>query len=90
MHKDEAAKGFLALSDGYRVKIVKKLYNHGAMSKEMLVKQIGISEGEIIDATNILISSNLISFSNDLFYANKEYIDTLMAFIKTPCGCMRG
>lgn len=89
MHKDEAALGFKALSDGYRVKIVKKLYNKGSMDFNALISEIGIDEIKLNDALAILLESNLITLENNIYSANKEYINILLDFIKTPCGCMR-
>ncbi len=89
MHKDEAALGFKALSDGIRVKIVKKLYNKGSMDFNTLILENGIDEIKMKEALAILLDSNLVILDNNIYSANKDYINTLLDFIKTPCGCMR-
>lgn len=87
MHKDEAASLFLVLSDPNTVKILKMLYNFKELSKERLE--------ELIDDSNLsfklskLLESKMIFKENDNYKINKEYVDTLLDFIRKPCGCMK-
>lgn len=89
MHKYEAACGFEALSDPYRVKIIKKLYNKGPMDFNTLLNEIGIEKEKLMEALAILLGTQLITDDFYIYKANKNYIDTLLDFIKTPCECMR-
>ncbi len=87
MHKDEASQGFTILSNPSRVKIAKFLYVRGDLSYDDLVYIIGDSEDELIQSLNIMEQGNLIIKKGNMYSINKEYVDELLDFIRTPCGC---
>ncbi len=87
MHKDEAARGFALLANPDRVKICKMLYNKGDLSYEELLAMMP-DEEELKKNLRILIEGGLIALV-DKYSIRKGYLDTLLDFIKTPCGCTR-
>lgn len=87
MHKDEASQGFKILSDSTRVKIAKFLYLNNELTFDELLMITSISELELSDSLSLMEEGNLIKEKDDIYYINKEYIDTLLDFIRTPCGC---
>lgn len=88
MHKDEASQGFAILSDSNRVKIAKFLYTKGDMSYDDLLFITGYTNDELDESLELMINGSLIVKNDDNMYSiNKEYIDTLLDFIRTPCGC---
>lgn len=87
MHKDEAARGFALLANPDRVKICKMLYNKGDLSYEELLAMMP-DEEELKKNLRILIDGGLIALV-DKYSIRKGYLDTLLDFIKTPCGCTR-
>ncbi len=87
MHKDEAAYGFEILSNPDRVKITKFLYVNGTLSKEQLISISSCSIEEVESHLLLMEQANLITRDGEAYSANKEYIDTLMDFVRVPCGC---
>lgn len=87
MHKDEAARGFALLANPNRVKICKMLYNKGDLSYGELLAMMP-DEEELKKNLRILIEGGLIALA-DKYCIRKGYLDTLLDFIKTPCGCTR-
>ncbi len=88
MHKDEASNGFKILSNPDNVKISKMLYTNGNLSYDDLLIMIGSTEEELKDSLKLMEKGNLIRKLDDEVYSiNKEYIDELLDFIRTPCGC---
>ena len=87
MHKDDAAKLFALLSDGDRVKIVKKLYMNNVLSYDELKDIIDTSEEKLKKDLSQLVSANMIKVDQNSYTPNKDLIDELMNFIKTPCKC---
>lgn len=88
MHKDEASIGFKILSDSNRVKIAKFLYTKGDLSFDDLLCISGYEENELKASLQLMIDNSLINKKDDNMYSiNKEYVDTLLDFIRTPCGC---
>ncbi len=87
MHKDEAANGFEILSNPDRVKITKFLYVNGSLSKDQLISISSCSPEDVESHLLLMEENNLITKSGDIYSANKEYIDTLMDFVRVPCGC---
>jgi predicted transcriptional regulator len=87
MHKDEASQGFTILSNSSRVKIAKFLYVRGDLSYDDLLFTIGDSEDELKESLDIMEKGNLIIKKGNMYSINKEYIDELLDFIRTPCGC---
>ncbi len=89
MHKDEAAAGFSVLSDSMRVKMVKFLYvKMDKMSYDELSQITGKDKEELDDDIALLLERGFITKNGEYYSANKEYIDSLLDFIRTPCGCM--
>lgn len=89
MHKDEAAAGFSALSDSMRVKIVKFLYvKRDKMSYDELSEITGKDKADLDADIALLLERGLIIKNGDCYSDNKEYVDSLLDFIRTPCGCM--
>lgn len=89
MHKDEAAAGFSVLSDSMRVKMVKFLYvKMDKMSYDELSQITGKNKEELDDDIALLLERGFITKNGEYYSANKEYIDSLLDFIRTPCGCM--
>ncbi len=87
MHKDEASYGFSILSDSTRVKIAKFLYVNNELSFDDLLMISGLNEDELIISLNLMEQGHLIKKEGNNYFINKEYIDTLLDFIRTPCGC---
>lgn len=87
MHKDEAAYGYGILGNPDRVKITKFLYVMGDMNKNQLASISACSLGELESHLQLMEEANLIIKNGDMYSANKEYIDTLMDFVRVPCGC---
>lgn len=87
MHKDEAANGFEILSNPDRVKITKFLYVNGSLSKDQLISISSCSSEDVESHLLLMEENNLITKDGDIYSANKEYIDTLMDFVRVPCGC---
>ena len=87
MHKDEAANGFEILSNPDRVKITKFLYVNGSLSKDQLISISSCSSEDVESHLLLMEENNLIRKDGDIYSANKEYIDTLMDFVRVPCGC---
>lgn len=87
MHKDEASQGFMILSDPTRVKISKFLYINNELSYEDLLMISGENEKDLNNHLDLMIKGNLIIKNGDNYLINKEYIDSLLDFIRTPCGC---
>lgn len=87
MHKDEASQGFKILSNPDRVKICKFLYTKGDFTYEDLLMITNNSEDELNESLKMLVDGSLVIKNSDTYSINKEYIDTLLDFIKTPCGC---
>ncbi len=89
MHKDEAAAGFSVLSDSMRVKMVKFLYvKMDKMNYDELSQITGKDKEELDDDIALLLERGFITKNGEYYSANKEYIDSLLDFIRTPCGCM--
>lgn len=88
MHKDEASQGFLILSNPSRVKIAKFLYTKGDLSYDDLLYITGDSKEELNDSLKMMEEGSLIIKNDDSYAINKEYVDSLLDFIRTPCGCM--
>ncbi len=87
MHKDEASAGFAILSNPNRVKIAKFLYVNGTLSYDDLLYITG-DEAELNGSLRLMEEGSLIKKSGDNAYSiNKEYVDSLLDFIRTPCGC---
>lgn len=87
MHKDEASRGFSILSDSNRVKICKFLYTKGSLAYSDLLLITGEEEDKLNESLSIMEDGFLIVREGDLYSINKEYVDTLLDFIRTPCGC---
>ena len=87
MHKEEASKGFYALSEADNVKIVKMLYHRGTLSFEDLLDLIGCGSVLLSDHLKQLLQSGLIKEEKQRYQADRVKIDELMRFISTPCGC---
>lgn len=87
MHKDEAAYGFSVLSKPDRVKIAKMLYVRGDLSFDDLLFIIGEDEKELKEDLALMLEASLIVLKDNMYSINKEYVDTLLDFIKKPCGC---
>ena len=87
MHKDEAATGFSILANPNRVKIAKMLYVKGDLSFDDLSNLIDENNECLIKSLNIMVTSSLIKKNGEMFSINKEYVDELLDFIKTPCKC---
>lgn len=87
MHKDEAAYGYQILGNPDRVKITKFLYVRGDMSKDELASISSCSLEELEAHLLLMEEANLIIKNGETYSANKEYIDTLMDFVRVPCGC---
>ncbi len=87
MHKDEASYGFSILSDSTRVKIAKFLYVNNELSFDDLLMISGLNEDELIISLNLMEQGHLIKKEGNNYFINKEYVDTLLDFIRTPCGC---
>ncbi len=87
MHKDEASYGFNILSNPTRVKIAKFLYINNNLDYLDLLAISGEQESELNNHLNLMIEANLITKQNDTYYINKDYVDSLLDFIRTPCGC---
>lgn len=87
MHKDEAARGFAILANPNRVKICKMLYNKGDLSYDEL-HAIFEDEKALKDDLRILIEGGFVVVI-DKYSLRKGYVDSLMNFIKTPCGCTK-
>ena len=87
MHKDEAAYEFSLLGNPHRVKITKFLYVNGELSFENLLNITGVDEKELEEHLKLMIEGELIVKKGNLYSANKSYIDDLMNFVRTPCGC---
>ena len=87
MHKDEASYGFSILSDSSRVKIAKFLYINNELSFDDLLMISGLNEDELIISLNLMEQGHLIKKEGNNYFINKEYVDTLLDFIRTPCGC---
>ena len=87
MHKDEASYGFSILSDSTRVKIAKFLYINNELSFDDLLMISGLKEDELIISLNLMEQGHLIKKEGNNYFINKEYVDTLLDFIRTPCGC---
>lgn len=89
MHKKEASELFKLLGNEDRVKIMKMLYNMGDLSFSELLLIIGCDEKELNYCLDLLLKSNLISLNVDKYSCNKEYLNELLSFIITPCGCVK-
>ncbi len=87
MHKDEAAYGFSVLSKPDRVKIAKMLYVRGDLSFDDLLFMIGEDQEELKEDLKLMLEASLIVKNNEIYSINKEYVDSLLDFIKKPCGC---
>lgn len=87
MHKDEASYGFYILSKPDRVKISKMLYVRGDLSFDDLLYIIEEEKEELEKDLNLMIKGNLITKNGEIYSINKDYVDSLLDFIKTPCGC---
>lgn len=87
MHKDEAARGFAILANPNRVKICKMLYNKGDLSYEELCA-IFEDEKALKEDLKTLIEGGFVVVT-DKYSLRKGYLDSLMDFIKTPCGCTK-
>ena len=87
MHKNEAAEGFQILSDPNRVKIAKFLYVNNSLSYDDLLSIITDDKEELDSSLKMMEDGNLIRKDNDVYFINKDYVDSLMDFIRTPCGC---
>lgn len=87
MHKDEASYGFSILSDSTRVKIAKFLYINNELSFDDLLMISGLNEDELIISLSLMEEGHLIKKEGNNYFINKEYVDTLLDFIRTPCGC---
>lgn len=87
MHKDEAARGFAILANPNRVKICKMLYNKGDLSYEEL-RAIFEDETTLKEDLKTLIEGGFVVVT-DKYSLRKGYLDSLMDFIKTPCGCTK-
>lgn len=91
MHKKEASYLFKALSDESRVKIVKKLYHNEELCACKILEFVDCLQPTLSHHLSILVDSGLLYSRKDgkwtYYKANKEMIDELMAFIKTPCKC---
>ncbi len=88
MHKDEAAKGFFVLGQPDRVKIIKMLYNRGSLTFVQLLSLIGCSEEELKQHLDVLIQNGFVS-QNGSYSVQKDYVDELLDFLRTPCGCSK-
>ena len=96
MHKDEAARGFALLANPDRVKICKMLYNKGDLSYEELLAMMSDEEELKKNHSNLphggfVIRSGTTGLNAlaDKYSIRKGYLDTLLDFIKNPCGCTR-
>lgn len=89
MHKNEAAELFKVLSNPECTKICKMLYNKGDLSFNDLILIIGVDSGTLKLLLHPLVEKGLVVKNDDIYKINKEYIDELMSFISTPCGCAR-
>ncbi len=87
MHKDEAAAGFAILSNPSRVKITKFLYTKGDLSHDDLLYITGDSEEELNESLELMEKGSLIIKNEDSYSINKDYVDSLMEFVRVPCGC---
>lgn len=88
MHKDEAARGFLLLSDPNRVKICKILYNQGDLSFDEIAVKMDLTEADLKKELKMLVDGGLVAIC-DKYTIRRGYIDSLLDFIKTPCGCCK-
>ncbi len=87
MHKDEASAGFAILSNPNRVKIAKFLYVNGTLSYDDLLYITG-DEGELNASLRLMEEGSLIVKNDANSYSiNKDYVDSLLDFIRTQCGC---
>ncbi len=87
MHKNEAAEGFTILSNPDRVKIAKFLYVNDSLSYDNLLCIITDDKEELGTHLKMMEDGNLIRKEGDAYFINKEYVDSLLDFIRTPCGC---
>lgn len=88
MHKDEAARGFAILSNPNRVKICKMLYNKGELSFDELLMLTGVTTESLKQDLKMLVDGGFVIIQ-DKYMIRKGYIDSLMDFIKQPCGCTK-
>ena len=87
MHKQEASILFKALGDETSVKMMKMLYNRGAMDFSTLSSVVGGSPLEFNNSLESLLDNELVLLNDEIYSANVELLDTLLKFIVTPCGC---
>ncbi len=87
MHKDEASQGFTILSNPTRVKIAKFLYINNQLSYDELLMITSEDEVELNNHLKLMIEGNLISKQDNDYFINRDYVDSLLDFIRTPCGC---
>ncbi len=87
MHKDEASQGFTILSNPTRVKIAKFLYINNQLSYDELLMITAEDEVELNKHLKLMIEGNLISKQDNDYFINRDYVDSLLDFIRTPCGC---
>ena len=88
MHKQEASYLFSILSNGERVKILKFLYNNKIVySFDMIKAFVDLNEEELKSSLDLLLDNNLILSKDNGYMANYQFIDELMDFIRTACGC---
>lgn len=88
MHKQEASYLFSILSNGERVKILKFLYNNKIVyTFDMIKAFVDLNEEELKSSLDLLLNNNLILSKDNGYMANYQFIDELMDFIRTPCGC---
>lgn len=87
MHKDEVSQGFSILSNPTRVKIAKFLYINNSLNYLDLLAITNEAEDELNNHLKMMIDGNLITKENDTYFINKNYIDSLLDFIRTTCGC---
>lgn len=88
LHKDEAAKLFIALGNPNAVKICKMLYSYKALESEELFGLIKCNVNEYNEQINNLNELNIIII-NKKIEINKDLIDELMSFITTKCKCIK-
>ena len=53
----------------------------------MIKAFVDLNEEELKSSLDLLLDNNLILSKDNGYMANYQFIDELMDFIRTPCGC---
>ncbi len=88
MHKQEASLLFSILGNEDCVKMAKMLYNKGEMNLEDLKKAVGTTDEKFDNALNMMLDVELV-FKDKVYKINEALLKELLAFIVTPCSCVR-